>query len=95
VLDVRRQSGANTVEMIEGGKGEPRSRQAAAAGRRFGARSSAISPKHIYASLHEINVHLILGSILACLVVFCFMRDWRATVIAAVAIPRRWCSTFG
>ncbi|HEX8030014.1 MAG TPA: efflux RND transporter permease subunit, partial [Vicinamibacterales bacterium] len=50
---------------------------------------------HIYASLHEINVHLVLGSILACLVVFAFMRDWRATVIAAVAIPTSVVSTFG
>ena len=36
-----------------------------------------------------------LGSILACLVVFAFMRDWRATVIAAVAIPTSVISTFG
>ena len=50
---------------------------------------------HIYASLHEINVHLVLGSILACLVVFAFMRNWRATVIAAVAIPTSVISTFG
>ena len=50
---------------------------------------------HIYASLHEINVHLILGSILACLVVFAFMRDWRATIIAAVAIPTSVVATFG
>ena len=40
-------------------------------------------------------VDLILGSILACLVVFFFMRDWRATVIAAVAIPTSVISTFG
>ena len=44
---------------------------------------------HIYAALHEINVHLVLGSILACLVVFAFMRDWRATMIAAWPSPRR------
>ena len=50
---------------------------------------------HIYASLHEINIHLVLGSILACLVVFFFMRNWRATVIAAVAIPTSVISTFG
>ena len=35
--------------------------------------------RYIYAALHEINVHLVLGSILACLVVFAFMRNWRAT----------------
>jgi HAE1 family hydrophobic/amphiphilic exporter-1 len=51
--------------------------------------------EHIYASLHEINTHLVLGSILACLVVFAFMRNWRATIIAAVAIPTSVISTFG
>jgi HAE1 family hydrophobic/amphiphilic exporter-1 len=51
--------------------------------------------EHIYASLREINIHLVLGSMLACLVVFAFMRDWRSTVIAAVAIPTSVISTFG
>ena len=37
-----------------------------------------------FAALHEINVHLILGSILATLVVLAFMRNWRSTVISAV-----------
>ena len=43
--------------------------------------------RYIYQALHEIKVHLVLGSILACLVVLLFMRNWRATIIAAVAIP--------
>ena len=51
--------------------------------------------RYIYAALHEINVHLILGSILASLVVLAFMRSWRSTVIAAVAIPASVISTFG
>ena len=51
--------------------------------------------RYIYAALHEINTHLVLGSVLACLVVFVFMRSWRATVIAGVAIPASVISTFG
>ena len=51
--------------------------------------------RYIYAALHEINVHLVLGSILACLVVLAFMRNWRSTVIAAVAIPTSVIATFG
>jgi hydrophobic/amphiphilic exporter-1 (mainly G- bacteria), HAE1 family len=50
---------------------------------------------YIYAALHEINLHLILGSILATLVVLAFMRNWRSTVISAVAIPASVVSTFG
>ena len=51
--------------------------------------------RYIYEALHEIKTHLIVGSILASLVVFGFMRSWRATLIAAVAIPTSVISTFG
>ncbi|HJZ83466.1 MAG TPA: efflux RND transporter permease subunit, partial [Pyrinomonadaceae bacterium] len=43
----------------------------------------------------EITRHLVLGSILASLVVLLFMRSWRSTLIAAVAIPCSVISTFG
>ena len=43
--------------------------------------------RYIYAALHEINLHLILGSILASLVVLAFMRSWRSTFIAARGHP--------
>ena len=45
--------------------------------------------RYIYAALHEIKIHLVLGSILASLVVLLFMRSWQSTIIAAVAIPAR------
>src|SRR5438876_8466131 len=51
--------------------------------------------RYIYEALHEIQRHLIEGSILASLVVLLFMRNWRATIIAAVAIPTSVISTFG
>src|SRR4029078_1357388 len=51
--------------------------------------------RYIKAALHEINLHLVLGSILACLVVLAFMRSWRSTIIAGVAIPASVISTFG
>ncbi len=95
VLEVRRQSGANTVAVIEAVKANLDRLRAAAARRASSWRSSATQSRYIYAALHEINVHLVLGSILACLVVFAFMRDWRSTVIAAVAIPASVIATFG
>jgi HAE1 family hydrophobic/amphiphilic exporter-1 len=94
VLEVRRQSGANTVAVIEGTKAAL-DRVAPRLPPGVAVNLVRDQSTHIYASLHEINVHLILGSILACLVVFAFMRDWRATVIAAVAIPTSVISTFG
>src|SRR5204862_482296 len=51
--------------------------------------------RYIDAALHEITRHLILGSILASLVVLLFMRSWRSTLIAAIAIPCSVISTFG
>ncbi len=51
--------------------------------------------RYIYEALHEIKRHLILGSILASIVVLLFMRNWRATIIAAVAIPASVVASFG
>ena len=51
--------------------------------------------RYINSALHEIQIHLVLGSILACLVVLLFMRSWRSTLIAGIAIPASVISTFG
>jgi hydrophobic/amphiphilic exporter-1 (mainly G- bacteria), HAE1 family len=85
-LQVRRQSGANTVEVINSVKNNLASVQAQIPP---GVNLEIIrdQSQYIDAALHEINVHLVLGSILACLVVLFFMRDWRSTIIAGVAIP--------
>src|SRR5690606_38567811 len=50
--------------------------------------------RYIVAALHEIESHLISGSILACITVLLFMRSWRSTVIASVAIPASIIATF-
>ncbi len=94
VLQVVRQSGSNTVEVAEGVK--------AALEAVRGELPADVTltimrdqTQYIYAALHEINVHLVLGSILASIVVLVFMRNWRSTVIAAVAIPVSVIATFG
>ena len=94
ILEVRRQSGANTVAVIDAVKS------------RLPGLAAQLPPdvrfevirdqsRYIHQALHEINLHLVLGSILACLVVLAFMRDVRSTVIAAVAIPASVIATFG
>ncbi len=50
--------------------------------------------RYIVAALHEIESHLVSGSILACLTVLVFMRSWRSTLIASVAIPASIIATF-
>ncbi len=49
----------------------------------------------IEASLASIEEHLIVGSILATLVIFFFLWNFRSTLIAAIAIPTSIISTFG
>ncbi len=93
-LEIRRQSGANTIEVINGVKRElPK----VAAQLPADVKLEVIrdQSRYIESALHEIQKHLILGSILASLVVLLFMRSWRSTLIAAVAIPCSLISTFG
>ncbi len=94
ILNVRRQSGANTIAVIQGVKAAiaQAARQVPPDVQLEVIRDQS---RYIYAALREINIHLVLGSILASLVVLAFMRSWRTTVIAAVAIPASVISTFG
>jgi len=48
----------------------------------------------IRASVHSLIEHLILGSILASFVVWLFISNWRAVIVAAVAIPASVLATF-
>jgi HAE1 family hydrophobic/amphiphilic exporter-1 len=93
-LDVRRQSGANTVEVIKGLK-EALPRVTSQLPEDVKVEIIRDQSRYIEAALHEIQTHLVLGSILASLVVLIFMRSWRSTLIAAVAIPCSVISTFG
>ncbi|NNE97657.1 MAG: efflux RND transporter permease subunit, partial [Pyrinomonadaceae bacterium] len=49
---------------------------------------------NIEASLHEIQKHLLLGSLFATIVIFLFLWNFRSTFIAAIAIPTSIISTF-
>ncbi|HEY8666959.1 MAG TPA: efflux RND transporter permease subunit [Tepidisphaeraceae bacterium] len=93
-LEIRRQSGANTVAVIEAAK---QNLQRIAGELPADVKLEIIRDQsnYIYAALHEINLHLVLGSMLACLVVLAFMRSWRSTLIAGIAIPASVISTFG
>src|SRR5436309_3944506 len=93
-LEVRRQSNANTVEVIHNVKAQL-ARVAGQLPPDIKVEVIRDQERYIDAALHEITRHLILGSILASLVVLLFMRSWRSTLIAAVAIPCSVISTFG
>jgi HAE1 family hydrophobic/amphiphilic exporter-1 len=92
-LEVIRQSGANSVAVIDAIKAKLKTVQAQLPD---DVKLEIIRDQsgYIFAALHEIKLHLILGSILASLMVLLFMRNWRATIIAAVAIPASVIATF-
>ena len=92
-IQVLRQSGANTVKVADNVRAL------------IGELSTQLPPgvqllvvhdisDFIKASVHSLIEHLILGSILASAVVWIFIRNWRAVLIAAVAIPASIISTF-
>jgi HAE1 family hydrophobic/amphiphilic exporter-1 len=93
VLEVRRQSGANTIATIAAAK-ESLERIKAQLPHDVRVEMVRDQSRYIYAALHEINTHLILGAVLASLVVLVFMRSARSTLIASVAIPASVVSTF-
>src|SRR5512136_256613 len=92
-LMIRKQSGTNTVKVVDD----------------VMARLERIKPnlprditiyttqdqsRFIRRSFEDIQHHLILGGILASIVVFLFIRNFRSTIIAAVAIPASIIGTF-
>jgi HAE1 family hydrophobic/amphiphilic exporter-1 len=93
-VEVRRQAGANTIAVIGGVK---EALQRVKVVLPTDVKLLVIQDQSVYIenALHEINVHLVIGSILASLVVLAFMRNARSTLIAAVAIPASLVATFG
>jgi hydrophobic/amphiphilic exporter-1 (mainly G- bacteria), HAE1 family len=85
-LEVRRQSGANTVLVIDGIQEKLKTLRASLPAD-LELTVVRDQSRYIRSALHEIELHLVLGSILASLVVLFFMKSWRSTLIAAVAIP--------
>ena len=93
LLNIRRQSGKNTVDIIDNIKARlTELRKTLPAG--YTVEVVRDQREFIMAAFHRVQEHLILGSLLASLVVFLFMRNLRATIIAAIAIPTSIISTF-
>ncbi|MDF2439874.1 MAG: hypothetical protein JWN98_858 [Abditibacteriota bacterium] len=92
-LRVLKQSGTNTIAVIEGVK-ERLHEIAASAPADYDIRVVRDQTDYIEAALHSVQEHLILGAILASLVVLVFLWNWRSTVISAIAIPTSLVATF-
>ena len=92
-LVIRKQSGSNTVKLIDAVKARLESLKTVLPPD-FKITIIRDQSRFIKRSMHEISFHLVLGAILVALTVFFFLHDWRGTIIACVAIPASIISTF-
>jgi len=92
-LDIRKQSGSNTVAVVDAVLAKlDNIRPTLPADLKIVTRKD--QSIFIRRSIEDIQHHLILGSLLAALVVFIFLRNFRSTIIAATAIPVSLIGTF-
>jgi HAE1 family hydrophobic/amphiphilic exporter-1 len=92
-LVVRKQSGANTVAVAERVKEAIPELQALLP---KGARIEVVADnaRFIRNSIDSVQEDMIIGALLAVLVVLVFLRDWRSTIVSAVALPTSIIGTF-
>jgi HAE1 family hydrophobic/amphiphilic exporter-1 len=92
-LDVRRASGENTIKVVEAVK-----RKLATVQRTLPKAVTLTTirddSRFIYQSIASLEEHLLWGSLLAAFVVMFFIRNIRAVIIAALAIPASIVATF-
>jgi HAE1 family hydrophobic/amphiphilic exporter-1 len=93
VLEVRKQAGTNTLEVIRSIK-----QRVAELGRAlppdFKITYTRDQSTFIEESFKAVQEHLVLGGFLAAIIVLFFIRSWRSTLIAAIAIPTSIVSTY-
>ncbi len=92
-LVVRKQSGSNTVDLINGVKNRLAELEQSLP-RDLKLTVIRDQSRFIQRSLDEVSFHLLLGACLVALTVFFFLHDWRGTLIASVAIPASIIATF-
>ena len=92
-LIIQKQSGTNTVAVVEGVK---RRLKAILADLPNDIQLQVIrdQSRFIENSIHEVKVHLLLAAVLVSLTILLFMRDWRTTLIATLSIPTSMIATF-
>ena len=93
LLQIRKQSGTNTVEVANNIK----ARLAELEGilpPGYQLRIVRDEAQFIEASIASVQEHLVVGSILAAIVVWIFLGNFRSTMIAAIAIPTSIIATF-
>jgi HAE1 family hydrophobic/amphiphilic exporter-1 len=93
VLEIRKQAGTNTLDVITNVKERVQELIPALPGD-FRIAYTRDQSDFIRESFLAVQEHLVLGGILAGIIVLLFIRSWRSTLIAAVAIPTSIVSTY-
>lgn len=93
VMEVRKQAGTNTLEVIQTVK-ERMAELMKTMPPDFKVSYTRDQSEFITDSFNAVQEHLMLGGIFAGIVVLLFIRSWRSTLIAAVAIPTSIISTY-
>ena len=94
LLNIRKQSGTNTVEVVHAIKarlGEMTARLTSG----YRVEVARDQSEYIENSVGAVKEHLVLGALCAAVIVFAFLMNVRSTLIAAIAIPTSIISTFG
>jgi len=94
ILQIRKQSGTNTIEVIHRLK-ERITQLRSQLPKGWKMDIARDQSEYIVAAVDAVKEHLLLGSLLAAATVLLFLRRFRLTVIAAVAIPTSLIATFG
>ncbi|MCE9589081.1 MAG: efflux RND transporter permease subunit [Planctomycetes bacterium] len=97
LLVVQKQSGTNTVKVIDTVKARLATLDAAfRVGGKTDLKMEIIRDQSIFinGSLHEVKKHLLLGAMLVSLTILLFLRDWRTMIIASLSIPTSLIATF-
>lgn len=93
VLDIRRQIGVNTVKVVEDIEKKLQTLNAILPA---GVKVDVIKEQATYIknSVEALEEHLVLGSLLASVIVWLFIRNWRTVLISSIAIPTSIITTF-
>ncbi|VBB09643.1 acriflavin resistance protein [Lucifera butyrica] len=92
-LDIMKQSGSNTVEVAKNVRQEmAKIKQDLPPGVEMTLVRD--NSRQINDSIHDVLFNLVLGGLLAVVIVFLFLGNWRSTVIAAIAIPTSIVTSF-
>jgi multidrug efflux pump len=94
ILDIQRQPGANIVATVNAIKADlPDLQRAMPSAIRLAIVTDRTET--IRASVDDVQATLVLAMVLVVLVIFAFLRSWRATLIPAIALPLSLIGTFG